>query len=83
MTSLTTMDGSALAIGTAVGVATQEPRTGAQRAAAWLVGDTLSCVLHLGDAAMAYVLADQGHEVIVAGDDVTTARHSDILYVRM
>lgn len=77
------MDGSALAIGTAVGVATQEPRTGAQRAAAWLVGDTLSCVLHLGDAAMAYVLADQGHEVIVAGDDVTTARHSDILYVRM
>ena len=32
---------------------------------------------------MAYVLADQGHEVIIAGDDVTTARHPDILYVRM
>jgi SAM-dependent methyltransferase len=63
-------------------VAPPEPRTGAERAAAWLVGDTLSCVLHLGDAAMAYVLADQGHEVIIAGDDVTTARHPDIFYVR-
>jgi SAM-dependent methyltransferase len=63
-------------------VAPPEPRTGAGRAAAWLVGDTLSCVLHLGDAAMAYVLADQGHEVIVAGDDVTTSRHPDISYVR-
>jgi SAM-dependent methyltransferase len=31
---------------------------------------------------MAYVLADQGHEVIVAGDDVTAARHPDIFYVR-
>ncbi len=76
------MDGTALALGTAVGVAPPEPRTGAERAAAWLVGDTLSCVLHLGDAAMAYVLADQGHEVIVAGDDVTTPRHPDIFYVR-
>jgi SAM-dependent methyltransferase len=63
-------------------VAPPEPRTGAERAAAWLVGDTLSCVLHLGDAAMAYVLADQGHEVIVAGDDVSTSRHPDIFYVR-
>lgn len=76
------MDRTDLALGTAVGVAPPEPRTGAGRAAAWLVGDTLSCVLHLGDAAMAYVLADQGHEVIVAGDDVTTPRHPDILYVR-
>ena len=76
------MDRTALALGTAVGVAPPEPRTGAERAAAWLVGDTLSCVLHLGDAAMAYVLADQGHEVIVAGDDVTTSRHADIFYVR-
>lgn len=76
------MDQTALALGTAVGVAPPEPRTGAERAAAWLVGDTLSCVLHLGDAAMAYVLADQGHEVIVAGDDVTTSRHTDIFYVR-
>lgn len=76
------MDRTALALGTAVGVAPPEPRTGAERAAAWLVGDTLSCVLHLGDAAMAYVLADQGHEVIVAGDDVTTSRHPDIFYVR-
>jgi SAM-dependent methyltransferase len=31
---------------------------------------------------MAYVLADQGHEVIVAGDDVTTPRHRNIFYVR-
>ncbi len=31
---------------------------------------------------MAYVLADQGHEVIVAGDDVTVARHPEVLYVR-
>jgi SAM-dependent methyltransferase len=76
------MDRTALALGTAVGVAPPEPRTGAERAAAWLVGDTLSCVLHLGDAAMAYVLADQGHEVIVAGDDVTTSRHREIFYVR-
>jgi SAM-dependent methyltransferase len=76
------MDRTALALGTAVGVAPPEPRTGAERAAAWLVGDTLSCVLHLGDAAMAYVLADQGHEVIVAGDDVTTSRHREISYVR-
>jgi SAM-dependent methyltransferase len=76
------MDGTTLALGTAIGVAAPEPRTGAGRAAAWLVGDTLSCVLHLGDTPMAYVLADQGHEVIVAGDDVTAARHRDIFYVR-
>ena len=82
MISLTAMDRTALALGTAVGVAPPEPRTGAERAAAWLVGDTLSCVLHIGDAAMAYVLADQGHEVIVAGDDVTTSRHREIFYVR-
>ena len=63
-------------------MAPPELRTGADRAAAWLVGDTLSCVLHLGDAAMAYVLADQGHEVVVAGDDVVTARHPDVGYVR-
>lgn len=73
---------SSLALGTAVGVAPPEPRTGAGRAAAWLVGDTLSCVLHIGDSPMAYVLADQGHEVIVAGDDVAQARHPDIFYVR-
>ena len=73
---------SELALGTAVGVAPLEPRTGAGRAAAWLVGDTLSCVLHVGDAPMAYVLADQGHEVIVAGDDATQTRHPDIFYVR-
>jgi SAM-dependent methyltransferase len=82
MTNLTAMDGTALALGTAVGVAPPEPRTGAERAAAWLVGDTLSCVLHLGDAPLAYVLADQGHEVVVAGADVTVSRHPNILYVR-
>lgn len=52
------------------------------RTAKWLVGDQLSCVLHLGDAALAYQLAEQGHEVVVAGDDVTTRRHPDIQYVR-
>ena len=57
-------------------------RTGAERTAAWMVGDTLSCVLHLGDSSIAYLLADQGHEVVIAGDDVTQARHADIQYVR-
>lgn len=80
--SLTAMDRTDLALGTAVGVAPPEPRTGAGRAAAWLVGDALSCVLHVRDAPMAYVLVDQGHEVVVAGDDVSTARHPDIVYVR-
>ena len=53
-----------------------------ERTAKWLVGDRLSCVLHLGDAQLAYQLAEQGHEVVVAGDDVTSARHPDIQYVR-
>lgn len=52
------------------------------RTAKWLVGDRLSCVLHLGDGSLAYQLAEQGHEVVVAGDDVTASRHPDILYVR-
>ncbi len=52
------------------------------RTAKWLVGDRLACVLHLGDGALAYQLAEQGHEVVVAGDDVTASRHEDILYVR-
>jgi SAM-dependent methyltransferase len=47
-----------------------------------MVGETLSCVLHLGDSALAYVLADQGHDVVIAGDDVTRARHDEIQYVR-
>jgi SAM-dependent methyltransferase len=52
------------------------------RTAKWLVGDRLSCVLHLGDGSLAYQLAEQGHEVVVAGDDVTSSRHPDIQYVR-
>ncbi|MBC7632962.1 methyltransferase domain-containing protein [Aeromicrobium sp.] len=52
------------------------------RSAKWLVGDTLSCVLHLGDGSLAYQLAEQGHEVVVAGDDVVASRHEDIQYVR-
>lgn len=52
------------------------------RTAKWLVGDQLACVLHLGDGALAYQLAEQGHEVVVAGDDVTASRHNDIQYVR-
>jgi SAM-dependent methyltransferase len=54
----------------------------ADRTAKWLVGDRLACVLHLGDGSLAYQLAEQGHEVVVAGDDVTNARHPDIQYVR-
>ncbi len=53
-----------------------------ERTAKWLVGDRLSCVLHLGDGALAYQLAEQGHEVVIAGDDVTSRRHPDIQYVR-
>lgn len=52
------------------------------RTAKWLVGDRLSCVLHVGDGAIAYRLAEQGHEVVVAGDDVTSRRHPEIQYVR-
>jgi SAM-dependent methyltransferase len=52
------------------------------RTAKWLVGDRLSCVLHLGDSALAYQLAEQGHEVVGAGAAVTAARHPDIQYVR-
>ncbi|MEO6604725.1 MAG: methyltransferase domain-containing protein [Aeromicrobium sp.] len=53
-----------------------------ERTAKWLVGDQLACVLHLGDGALAYELAEQGHEVVVAGDDVSSNRHEDIHYVR-
>jgi SAM-dependent methyltransferase len=59
-----------------------DPRTGAERTASWMVGETLSCVLHLGDSSLAYLLADQGHDVVVAGDDVTSRRHPEIQYVR-
>jgi SAM-dependent methyltransferase len=52
------------------------------RTAKWLVGDRLSCVLHLGDGSLAYRLVEQGHEVVVAGDDVVASRHPDIQYVR-
>ena len=52
------------------------------RTAKWLVGDRLSSVLHLGDGSLAYQLVEQGHEVVVAGDDVTASRHPDIQYVR-
>ena len=50
--------------------------------AKWLVGDRLASVLHLGDAPLAYQLAEQGHEVLIAGDDVTSRRHPEIQYVR-
>ncbi|KQP75591.1 MULTISPECIES: class I SAM-dependent methyltransferase [unclassified Aeromicrobium] len=48
----------------------------------WLVGDRLSCVLLLEDSSLAFRLAGQGHEVVVAGDDVRTVRSEDVLYVR-
>ena len=49
-----------------------------ERLAKWLVGGRLSAVLHLGDGPMAYALARQGHDVVVAGDDVRSRRHDDI-----
>ncbi len=52
------------------------------RTAKWLVGDRLACVLHLGDSSLAYQLAEQGHEVVVASDDATESRHPEIQYVR-
>lgn len=56
--------------------------TSDDRFAKWMVGDRLSCVLHVGDFSMAYRLADQGHDVVVVGDDVSSRRHRDISYVR-
>ncbi len=47
-----------------------------------MVGETLSAVLHLGDGSLAYQLADRGHDVVIAGDDVTSVRHDEIQYVR-
>ena len=52
------------------------------RAAKWLVGGRLACVLHLGDGELAYRLNDQGHDVTVAGPDVVTVRNRDVHYVR-
>ncbi len=52
------------------------------RMAKWLAGDRLACVLHLGDGTIAYHLADQGHEVVVVGDDVRGRRHAEVQYVR-
>lgn len=54
----------------------------AERTAKWLVGERLACVLHLGDGELAYRLSEQGHEVVVAGDDATRVRNPDIQYVR-
>lgn len=54
----------------------------ADRAAKWLVGDQLACVLHLGDGELAYRLSAQGHEVTVAGSDVHAVRDPDVVYVR-
>ncbi|WP_375000989.1 class I SAM-dependent methyltransferase [Aeromicrobium sp. CTD01-1L150] len=52
------------------------------RAAKWLVGGRLACALHLGDGELAYRLNDQGHDVTVAGPDVTVVRNADVHYVR-
>lgn len=52
------------------------------RAAQWLVGDRLATVLHLGDGPLAYDLAEQGHDVTILGDDVTTVRNPLVTYVR-
>lgn len=53
-----------------------------ERLAKWLVGDRLACVLLLQDSSLAFRLAAQGHEVVVAGEDVRTVRSDDVLYVR-
>ena len=58
------------------------PVAPAARALNWLVGDHLALVLHIGDGPLAYELADQGHDVTIVGDDVTTVRHQHISYVR-
>lgn len=55
---------------------------GQDRMAKWLVGDRLSCVLHIGDGALAYQLSEQGHEVVVVGDDAIRSRNPEIMYVR-
>ncbi|MGZ5408288.1 MAG: class I SAM-dependent methyltransferase, partial [Aeromicrobium sp.] len=54
----------------------------ADRTAKWLVGDQLACVLHLGDNPLAFQLADQGHEVVVAGEELSNVRHPEISYVK-
>lgn len=54
----------------------------ADRTAKWLVGDQLACVLHLGDTSLAFQLADQGHDVVVASDRLSGVRHPEISYVR-
>lgn len=53
-----------------------------ERLVKWLVGDRLACVLLLEDSSLAFRLAEQGHEVVVAGEDVRTVRSPDVLYVR-
>ncbi|GAA3537019.1 hypothetical protein AFL01nite_11670 [Aeromicrobium flavum] len=53
----------------------------AARAAKWMVGDRLSTVLHLGDGGLAYELAEQGHDVLVLGDDVSQVRNPELSYV--
>ena len=58
------------------------PVSAEDRTVKWMVGDRLACVLHLGDSTLAYRLADQGHEVVVAGDEVTVSRHEHIGFVR-
>jgi len=54
----------------------------ADRTAKWLVGNQLACVLHLGDNPLAFQLADQGHEVVVASDELSNVHHPEISYVK-
>jgi len=51
-------------------------------AARWLVGERLSTILHIGDGPLAYGLSEQGHEVTIAGTDVTQVRNDEVTYVR-
>ena len=54
----------------------------AERTAKWLVGDQLACVLHLGDTSLAFQLADQGHDVVVAGERLSNVQHPEVSYVK-
>lgn len=53
----------------------------ADRTAKWLVGGHLAAVLHLGDNPLAFQLADQGHDVVVVSEHLSTVHHPDIAYV--
>lgn len=46
------------------------------------MGERLSTVLHIGDGPVAYELSEQGHEVTIAGSDVSAIRNDELTYVK-